>query len=271
MGLSRGEYNNNVLTFYDSVMSAPRSSSPWETFPMQSIEDPGTGLSVYDDFTYNNSTTTNLLWQIVKGTGGSITLSSSLSCGWINIPTAASSNDYQCFFTQEPTFQIPAVAGQLSAWEVYINVTEANTNNSSWFAGFTSTTTTGFLANTGLPPASYSGAVIYKTKGALAVNAQTSNAATQHTSSSAITTAVSGTSLILGMSINSNDGVTAIVTYWVSTVASNLRSYVGNGTLNLTIASLANMYFGFGVRAGSTSAETLTVDYAQAASGRYYQ
>jgi hypothetical protein len=73
------------------------------------------------------------------------------------------------------------------------------------------------------------------------------------------------------MSVNSNDGTTAVVTYYVSTVASNLRSYVGSGTLNLTIASLSNMYFGFGVRAGSSSAETILVDYAQAAQGRYYQ
>jgi hypothetical protein len=41
--------------------------------------------------------------------------------------------------------------------------------------------------------------------------------------------------------------------------------------MNLTIASLASMYFGFGVRAGSGSAETLMVDYAQCSQGRYYQ
>ena len=55
------------------------------------------------------------------------------------------------------------------------------------------------------------------------------------------------------MAINTNDGVTAIVTWYVSTVASNLRSYVASGTLNLTLASLAKMYFGFGIAAGSGS------------------
>ena len=112
--------------------------------------------------------------------------------------------------------------------------------------------------------------MIYKTEGGLTVNAQTSNSTTQHTAST-ITSAVSGTSLIVGMSVNSNDGTTAIVTYYVSTVASNVRTFVTSGTLNLTLASLANMYFGFGVRAASGSAETLTLDYVQAAQGRYYQ
>lgn len=272
MGYTRGEYvNGGVLTFYDTVMSAPRGTSPWEAFPMQTIEDPGTGLVVYDDFVCNNTTKTTDLWQVIKGTGGSLTLSSSLSGGWISIPTAASSNDYQCFFTQEPTFQIVPTSGFLAAWEAYVNVTEANTNKASWFAGFTSTTTTGFLTNSGVPPSSYSGAVIYKTEGTLNLNAQTSNGSTQNTTSSAITTVVSGTSYIIGMSINSNDGTTAICTYYVSKVASNARSLVASGTLNLTIASLANMYFGFGVHAASSSAETLTLDYVQAAMGRYYQ
>jgi hypothetical protein len=271
MGYSRGEYvQGGVLTFYDTVMSPPRGTSPWEAFPMQSLEDPGTGLSIYDDFLLNNTTKTTDLWQVVKGTGGSITLSSTLSGGWINIPTAASLHDYQAFFTQEPVFQIPAVSGYLLAWEAYVNVTEANTNKASWFAGFTSTTTTGFISNTGTPPASYSGAVIYKTEGGLTVNAQTSNGSTQNTAST-ITSEVSGTSLIVGMSINTNDGVTAIATYYVSTVASNVRTFVKSGTLNLTIASLSNMYFGFGINAASASAETLTLDYAQAVMGRYYQ
>ena len=271
MGQSQGSYLNNVLSFRDSVMSPATGSNPWAQFPLQSVDDAGTGHQIKDDFISVSDVTTTSTWQIVKGTGAAVTLSSTKACGWINIPTAASASDYQCFFTQEPIFFLPPVAGSLAAWEVYFNVTEAATNASSWFAGFTSTTSAGFLTSSGLPPSSYSGAVIYKTTGALAVNAQTSNSTTQHTSASAITTAVSATSLILGMSLNTNDGVTAIATWYVSTVASNLRSFVAFGTLNLTLASLAKMYFGFGIQAGSGgTAETLTADYVQAAQGRYY-
>jgi hypothetical protein len=270
MGVSRGSYNNNVLNFTDTVMSPTSNTNPWAQFPLQAIDDLGTGQQIKDDFNNVQDTTTTSLWQVIKGTGGSISLSSSLAGGWISIPTAASSNDYQCFFTQEANFFIPAVAGYVAGWEAMVQCTEANTNKASWFAGFTSVTTTGFLTNSGVPPSSYSGAVIYKTEGGLTVNAQTSNSTTQHTAST-ITSEVSGTTLIVGMAINSNDGVTAIVTYYVSTVASNLRQFVTSGTLNLTLASLANMYFGFGIRAASSSAETLLLDYVQAAQPRYYQ
>lgn len=268
MGTMRGVYLNNILTFKDTNMSPPAGTSPWEAFPMQAIEDPGTAVWLYDDF-LEVRTAANLLWQVVKGTGGSVTLSSSLAGGWVSIPTAASQNDYQCFFSQAASFTVQS--NLLLAFEAMVQVTEANTNNSSWFVGFTSTTTTGFLQNTGAPASSYSGAVIWKAKGAMAVKAQTSNGSTQNASST-LATAVSGTTLIVGGVINPNDNTTALFTPYVSTVASNLRSNVIVGsTINLTIASLANMYFGFGVRAGSASAETILVDYAQVAAGRYYQ
>lgn len=264
----QGEYKNGSMTFFDTVLSPVRGSSPWEYFPMQALDDPGTGFVLYDEFEDNNTTKTTDVWQIVKGTGGSITMVNQ-SMGWISIPTAASANDYQCFFTNEPIFffgsNVPVV------WEASINVTEANTNKSSWFAGLTSVTTTGFLTNSGVPPTSYSGAVIYKTESTLNLNAQTSNGSTQNTTSSAITTVVSGQTYIISMVCLPNNNVTGTVLYYVSTVTSNARSLVTSGSLNLTLASLSNMYFGFGVRAGSSSAETITLDYVQVAQGRYYQ
>jgi hypothetical protein len=267
MGYTRADYLNNVLTFRDTVMSPASGSYPWEQFPLQTIVDPGTGFVVVDDFFANNWTAANDIWQVVKGTGGALVLANKAG-GWVNIPTAASNHDYVAFFTQEPIFKF--ASNMLLSWEVMLNITEANTNTASWFCGFTSVTTTGFISNAGIPPASFSGAVIYKTEGGLTVNAMTSNTTTQN-SASTITSEVSGTTLIVGMSLNPNDNVTGIVTYYVSTVASNVRTFVTSGTLNLTLASLSNMYFGFGINTASANAETLTVDYAQAAGGRYYQ
>ena len=34
---------------------------------MQAIQDPGTGLCIYDDFLENNTTKTTDLWQVIKG------------------------------------------------------------------------------------------------------------------------------------------------------------------------------------------------------------
>ena len=158
MGVGRGNYYNNNITFTDTVMSPVNNTNPWAQFPLQAIDDLGTGQQIKDDFFNIQDVTSTSLWQIVKGTGGTIALQSTKADGWISIATAASASDYQCFFTQEPSFFLPPVAGYLAAWEIYLNVTEAATNASSWFAGFTSTTTTGFLSS-GVPPSSYSGAV----------------------------------------------------------------------------------------------------------------
>ena len=45
MGQMQSEYANNVLTFYDTVMSPPRGSSPFEQFPQQILDDPGSASS----------------------------------------------------------------------------------------------------------------------------------------------------------------------------------------------------------------------------------
>jgi hypothetical protein len=269
--MMQGEYKNGVMTLFDTVYSAPRGSSPFEYFPMQALDDPSTGYELFDDFFCNNTTKTTDLWQVVKGTGGAIALSSALSGGWIKVPTAASQHDYQAFATQEPWFQLAANCP--IAFEVVVNVTEANTNNAQWFVGLTSTTSTGFISNAGAPPSSYSGAVFYKPGGGLALNFQTSNGTTQTTSSS-IATVVSGTSYVLGCALLPGAVATgtAQVLYWVATSAANVRTpIVTAAATTLALTSLSNMYFMFGINAGSASAETLTLDYVQACGVRYDQ
>jgi hypothetical protein len=272
MGYARGYYNNNILFFKDTVLSPAVGASPFETLFTQSYDDPGSGFLVSDHFYQLQNQATNGLWLVTKGTGGSIALSSNAgqtSCGWIKIPTAASASDYVTFSTQQPIFTLQANIPL--AFEVSFNLTEAATNAASWYAGFTSTVTSGFLSS-GVPASSYSGAVVYKTTGALAIKAQTANATTKVTSTT-LASEVSGTTLIIGGAINPNDNTTALFTPYISTVAANLRTLVAVGaTMNLTIASLSNMYFAFGIAAGAGgSAETMYVDYAQAAQGMYYQ
>jgi hypothetical protein len=262
-------YDFGQLFYRDTVWTKqPRGASPWERYSSNLAGAPANTTVLYDDFECNNTTKTTDIWQVVKGTGGSITLAgpgSSNNNGWVSIPTAAAAaNDYQTFWTQSAQYALSSNAGPL-LFEVYLNLTEANTNKASWFCGFSSTTTTGFLQNTGAPAANYSGAVFWKAQGAMALNFQTSNATTQTSTSSPIATVVSGQSYILGAYIDPNDGVTAKATYYASTVSGSplAINVLGSATLNLTVASLASMYFGFGVRCASASAETLFVDYAQ--------
>ncbi len=262
----------NQIAYRSTMYSKqPRGSSPWERFSQAIVNVPMNATYLYDDFEDNNTTKTTDIWQIVKGTGQAITLAgpgSSNANGWMSIPTAASSaNDYQTLWTNTAQYSLSAACP--IAFEVYVNVTEANTNKASWFAGLSSTTTTGFLQNSGAPASSYSGAMFWKATGALSLSFQTSNATTQN-SATGLATVVSGQSYILGCFLDPNDGVTALANYYVATVSGSPKSVtvLASGTQNLAFASIAAMYFGFGIKCGSASAETLMIDYAQVESSR---
>ena len=258
---------------YRSTMytKQPRGSSPWERFSQTLVNIPMNATYLYDDFEDLNTTKTTDVWQIVKGTGQAISLAGPGAVntnGWISIPTAASSaNDYQTLWTN--TAQYVLSAGCPLAFEVYLNITEAATNKASWFAGFSSTLTSGWIQNSGAPAASYSGAMFWKAQNALALKFQTSNATTQN-STGTLATVVSGQSYILGCFLDPNDGVTAIANYYVATVSGSplAVSVLATGTQNLSFASIAAMYFGFGIKCASASAETFMADYVQIESSR---
>lgn len=245
------------ITFRDVQLSPSLGSSPWEHYCGMLLHDPGVGMILRDDFTKLDTAATNGQWATVKGTGGSL----SLSGNTIHIPTAASANDYMVLTTQQAAFALTNYTPIVI--EAYVNVTEAATNLSSWFFGLSSVTTTGFLSNAGAPPASYSGFVFWKATGAMALKAQASNATVQ-TSTGTLATVASGQSYILGAYLDPNDGVTGTITYWVSTVVSGVRSLVATGSVSIALASLATMFLQFGIRAGGSGAETMTLDYVQA-------
>lgn len=263
---SGAPYSNYITRMTNS--SRNLNASPWDTCPLMANQDPYLMTWLQDDMICNNASKTTDVWNPIKGTGGVIAVASTAG-GWLNIPTAAAAtNDYQIFASQAAFYTL--LANKPLWFEVGLSVTEANTNTSSWYAGFGSTTTTGFLQNSGAPPASYSGAMFWKAQGAMALSWQTSNATTQNTTATTLAV-TSGTQYMLGMYINPNDGVTALVTPYISSYSrtapllTNLVSpALGNApTLNLTIASLASMFFQFGVRTASASAETISVDFAQ--------
>jgi hypothetical protein len=243
------------LIYRDAALSRPVGTTPWENLSPLVLADRGAFLMAEDDFAFNSTGN----YTATKGTGGSLTQTATLG-GWASIPTAASANDYQVLSPPGATFSLKA--GTPIVFEAAVNVTEAATNKASWFVGLTSVLTTGFLANTGLPPASYSGAVFYKAQSTMLLKAQTSNGSTQKTSAT-LATVVSAQTYLLGMYIDPKDGVTAQVTIYVSTISGSpaARSFVTSTTLSLPVASLAAMNFAFGVRAGSSSAETVTVDF----------
>jgi hypothetical protein len=261
---------NRQMILRETGISPPMGTSVWEYLNPQIVnQDRSNGTVVTDDFFTLQNTASTGLWLTTKGTGGTAALANK-SGGWINLPTAASSNDYIALSTQQPIFALKK--GVPLAFECCVNVTEGNTNTASWWCGFTSVLTTGFISNTGAPPSSYSGFVFYKTEGTLSLFVQSSNSTTQlPATAAAVATVVSAQTYILSAFLDPNDGTTGVVTWIVSTVTSNARTFVATGTVNLTLASLANMYFGFGIKTASAGAETMTLDWAQALGVRYYQ
>jgi hypothetical protein len=261
---------NRQMILREATISPPIGTSTWALLNPQVInQDVGNGLIISDDFYALDTAATNGTWNVFKGTGGSIALANKAG-GWVNLPTAASANDYVGLSTQQPIFALKG--GVPLAFECAINVTEANTNTASWWCGFTSTLASGFISNAGAPPSSYSGFVFYKTEGTLSLFVQGSNGSTQLPATpAAVAAVVSGQTYLLSAFLDPNDGVTGVVTYFVSTVVSNVRTFVATGKVNLTLASLSNMYFAYGIKTASAGAETLTLDWAQAAGFRYYQ
>lgn len=258
------QYQSGVrqISFRDDTMtSAPIYTSPFESMSPLPLQNPSAGFFFADEFVNLNTVASTGLWQTVKGTGGTIALASSVG-GIINLPTAASSNDYISLASQKALFQFSA--GVPIAFEFAVNLTEANTNTASWFCGLTSVTTAGFIQNSGAPATSYSGCVFWKATGAMSLSFQTSNGSTQTTITNPIT-AVSGQTYYLGAFLDPNDGTTGKVTYFISTASGSpkVRSLVQTGTVNLALGSLAAMNVMLGVNTGSTNAETLTCDYVE--------
>jgi len=220
---------------------------------MPNISDPQLYVVVDDDFLSLNTAATNGLWASVNdGATGTLALSTSLGAGgWINIPSAGADNDYQLLASASKPFKF--ASRKPLFFDCSITLTEAATNVANWVVGLSSVTTSGFLANDGAgPPGTYDGAVFFKVDGTMTVQFETSAATSQVTNAS-VATFTSAATYRLGFHFNPNDGTTGIITPYVNGVAYAPHS--------IALASLGLMNAIVGVKAGSASAETLSVDY----------
>jgi hypothetical protein len=235
---------------------------------------------VFDDFFKLDTAATNGLWLSTNdGATGTLALSSSLAGGWISVPSAAADNDYQQMSTQQPVFKLAAASGGTPGtsvlYEARFKLTEANTSAANFVFGLSSVLTTGFLASDGGGvPASFSGAVLYKVDGTMSIKAASSNGSTQ-TKDKVICAFTSGNVYTVSITIDVADSTTAIAKFWVldetgigsagAAIYQPDRLGQNVGIHRVAVASLAQMYPIFGVKAGSSSAETLSVDYVYAA------
>lgn len=209
--------------FVDDFL-APASATASSAMAYTSIDDSGTGTNAF---------------QSVAG-------------GVYNVVTAASDNDYHTMRSVATNWTF---AASKKLWADFkFSLTEATVLESTWWMGFSNTTTTGgFQANAAGPLASYTGALVYKTpETALTVNAQASAVAVQSTLS-AFASTVSAAACRVQLYW---DGVSAITPHFY-----NGTTWYSPGTLPFTAGTTA-MYLMFGVKAGPTAAaETLAMDY----------
>lgn len=184
--------------------------------------------------------------------------------GTYSVVTAAADNDYHLMSSKAKS--IALVASKPAWFEARIQCTEANTNAANWIVGLSDTLTTGNLANDGAGPATTQDAIaFFKVDGTMYIQFLTSNGTAQ-TINSTLVAFTSGVWYRVGFHFDPNDGTTALITPFVYNETTGVRT-VGS-VHRLTLASMGPCYAIFGAKAGSSSAETLIVDYVRAVAKR---
>ncbi len=204
---------------------------------------------------------------LTKGTGGTVIKATGttvpatptyggIAGGWLNVPTAASTNDYQSISVVSKMVEF--LAGLPVTVEARLMVTEAASNSSSWYFGVTDTLTTGLLSTVGVPASSFKGAVVYKSEGSANINFMVSNGSTQSTPI-VIGTFVSGKPLLVTIVFDPGSGTTGYCTPQLNSQSDNALTPIRRQAFLL--AGMAPMYLSAGIVASTSAAETLQLDY----------
>ena len=206
-------------------------------------------MEFFDDFwTFNDDDN----WVDTVSDGGTVD-STDANGGVLSIATGATDNNESYVSSEHEilTFQ----TNKRLTLEARVKLTEANTDDANIIIGLSDTVAANSLVDDGAGPmASYDGAIFFKVDGGTVWQAETSNAGTQDTDTSA-GAFTSGSWHTLQIVYDYNDGVTAEVKFYVDGTL--------GATLDLTISGLAEMHVLLGAKAGAGNAETLLVDYIQ--------
>lgn len=215
-------------------------------------------FELFDDFHFIN---TSLWTSVDDGATGTNTANSVLG-GEVSIVTAGAADDYHGLKTPS-VFQF--AAGKPLRFEARVGFPEANTNNAGFAVGLTDTTTAGFLQNSnGAPVSSYTGAMFYVQGGTLLLKFRSSKTTTS-VDSGTLATIVAGQYYRLGFDWEPWSSTLGYLKPFVyDETAGTYTNTDGKATDGLkqkfVPATTALLAF-LSVKAGSSSAETLKVDY----------
>lgn len=255
---TRSYWTNNNMTFRDEDLGPTAGGSMWQTCPLVALIDPSVATVFYDDFTYLASAkgaATDDGWTFVEddGAGGTDALQDAAN-GIYKHFTDGDANDEAYMISANECWKF--AAGKSLWLEARIAITEGNTDDSAWIMGLMDNAGADAMVDGGAgPAASYDGAVIHGVKDALTIHFETSNAATQSTST-ACGSYVSGTFFNAGFwaKTESTSDTVAVVTPYINGIAYTAR--------NITLAGLAEMHFIFGTKAAAAE-EAFSIDYVK--------
>lgn len=234
-------------------------SGLWANAPAPAV-DPSLTVEVFDDFHRGGiSATAPLpLWDIITGAGGTNIFRTDVLGGVLNIVSAGTDNDYHAIATPGTPFDL--LNAKKLWFEARFRLSEATTNQSSWWFGLTSSLTTGGMqADASGPLGTYDGVLIWKTEGLMTVLSETSNASSQATNTT-MGTFVTNTWTRVGFYVDAT-ATTATVTFYTDLDGAGPMTAFGT-TKTLTRSGLVPMHLVGGLKAGpSAGAETLQIDY----------
>lgn len=240
-------------------IAAPAPADLWLDAPALE-QDPLRYFQLFDDFMYPATSAVSdvTAWTAVNDGSTGTPVFQDAAGGIFNVVTAAADNDYAAYKSLHQPFLF--ADGKKLWFEARFKLSEATTNESTWWFGLSDTTTTGGMqANTSGPLASYDGALIWKEpETALTVNFETSNAATQSTLT-AFATSISNTWHRVGFYFDGGSTVSYVTPYFY-----NGSAWTTGTAQPITLSGLEEMNLIYGVKAGPTAAaETLQIDYVR--------
>ncbi len=248
-----GIAQDGSLVLNGARVTGATASALWAGAPSLNSTDPSVAFSYFDDFFSADAHT----YTSVDDSGTGTNAYADAAGGVYNVVTAAADNDYHAMTSVAENWKF--AAGKEMWFEARFKLAEATTNDSAWWMGFSDTLTTGgFQADAAGPLASYDGALFWKNEDAMLINFETSNAATQNTTSN-IATFVTDTWTKVGFYFD-GAATTSVIKPYVDVGA----GWVAGTQQNITLSGLEEMHLVFGVKAGpGGAAETLQMDYVK--------
>lgn len=218
-----------------------------------------------DDFEYF---TNGNQWTDALTNSSAPTISGTLQDGVLVQLNTSSTNDASFLYTTNPLYKWANNTTHMA--EIILQFAEASTNNANIWFGFSSLNTVAQLVNGSAGPAtSFTGAGWYKQGGSLVWRTISSQSTAQNLNTTTYTAGQAGYQR-LRVQVEINNSV-AEITYWLDQggttggiQARNNATFPANGAPIkdfISLSSPAAMYLGFGVKNGTTAAETLNVDY----------